>query len=65
MGLEPILERHNAFQWDQFDAPDAADAGARCVHSLNPDGCRKRFFLKRCNVTKQIKSSLIVYVSTL
>ena len=26
MGLGPILERHNAFQWDQFDA--AADAAA-------------------------------------
>ena len=32
MGLGPILERHNAFQWDQFDALDAA--AARCVHSL-------------------------------
>ena len=24
----------NAFQWDQFDAPDDAAVAARCVHSL-------------------------------
>ena len=26
----------NAFQWDQFDAPDDAAAPARSVHTLTP-----------------------------
>ena len=48
MGLGPILERHNAFQWDLATAADAdTAAAARCGYSLSRGGQKHKIITKR------------------